>query len=581
MPLHELLGSSADIVHCIGRHVDGIRPLAYFSTACKTFHQALNRTTTGHQLWLDQAIKATFTSKEENGDDFSAKALRAHFERVPPLMMLHHVRLLVCPWLSEQEHMQDVDFNRGLRDVKQRLFFSKSDRGRLCYRHPGSETQTSFPARPCDDFESQIRYEDPLDDVPRRPLKALRRRAKAKEIVPDFFHDRRTNYSLFPVHGGAYAVVEMDSNMTGDIDDEFLFQGVYFFSCRNGLMLRHILLPDLSFNISADLLSRPTELWVLGCSGVQYFGPRSSLRPNFASEYIDPALWMAGRGDITGAVTFMRTLGFPLDTRGLIASRTLLHYAALSGRKDAVSELLKQKGQDVNAEDAHGLTPLFYAAAELHADAVEELVTEGKADVFTVERGSCLQHVGYNKDERKDAVTDEQAELEVREIVPRIVRTLVGATLSAVVGSDEDMNEVRCGFLDRASLLSCPEAVRCVLGSELLVRPMLADIVPGFREFRSPVFETHALDTLVMLVTEKKLDINARSSDEDAPILTMVQFAPSEAVVLAIDRLGADPTVRSKVGKSLRDLADYRRRSQPNDTHAMRIIAFLDARLSE
>lgn len=56
--------------------------------------------------------------------------------------------------------------------------------------------------------------------------------------------------------------------------------------------------------------------------------------------------------------------------------RTLLHIAALKGYKDLV-DILLVKGPEVNAEDSHGKTPLFYAAKYGHKLAADLLIGGG------------------------------------------------------------------------------------------------------------------------------------------------------------------------------------------------------------
>ena len=61
------------------------------------------------------------------------------------------------------------------------------------------------------------------------------------------------------------------------------------------------------------------------------------------------------------------------------AAQTLLHSAALEGRKDVVKLLLSSNAQ-VDAQDRNGKTPLYVAAEKGHRDVVELLLAY-KADV--------------------------------------------------------------------------------------------------------------------------------------------------------------------------------------------------------
>jgi ankyrin repeat protein len=85
---------------------------------------------------------------------------------------------------------------------------------------------------------------------------------------------------------------------------------------------------------------------------------------------IHEAAWN-GRGDIVWALL---ARGADLDLRG--KEGTLLHYAARSGRADAINLLFEER-LDPNPFNEGGLAPLQYAAESGRVEAVEALLVAG------------------------------------------------------------------------------------------------------------------------------------------------------------------------------------------------------------
>ena len=104
--------------------------------------------------------------------------------------------------------------------------------------------------------------------------------------------------------------------------------------------------------------------------------------------------------------------------------------------------------------------------------------------------------------------------------------------------------------------------------------------------------ELSAVESLFVMVREFGVDVeehidnndndndNNDNNDNDDPALAvLVGNALSEAVVMMIDNLGADPRVVDSRGRTLRQIAQERASNRhPVDPEGRRILDFLDAR---
>ena len=157
-------------------------------------------------------------------------------------------------------------------------------------------------------------------------------------------------------------------------------------------------------------------------------------------------------------------------------------------------------------------------------------------------------------------------------------------------------------FYFQESIISSPEAVRMLCDAGC--KPTMEDVCHQFGNFRNRVRELSAVKTLYMLVREFDMDIN-NNNNQSSPVLLdgmdrssvvsssspsssrrkkepvisfLAQNAISEAVIMAIDNLGADPSTTSISGKTIRQIALDRANRRPVDIEGRRIIAYLDAR---
>ena len=580
-----------------------IYDLENMSVVCKMSNRVLNDTEQGRQLWLNLGIQATAGGIE----GFDEGYIRQRFKKEVHGRhdFFWHLRLLVCPWQCDGRDLpvqvDGMDFNA------QFLFFEDKDETRLHMQgptdHAAALMATSFPARmlSCDEediqsFVSQIKTGREWVNNPQSFVlnHQLEQQVAQHLVVPDFSHDRGCTHRYFPIHAGAFAVAESFSPFFDN--DELSDHGIYFISHLSRRVLRHIKL-DSAFDVFRfSIISRPFEMWIMTCREVFYHGP--SCAPNLDDQervcgLVDEALWMAGMGNARRAIDHMAFYGIELDRPGMISNRTLLHYAAKEGHTEAVRLLLRSGFSAVDSVDDFSHTALFLAVSELHLDVVEVLLKEGNANPLAGE--PCLSNVGEFVRFRPYAVSADRIKDEITRIVPGIVRLLLDKDPGVVEHSDFE-------FYFQESIFSSPEAVRMLCDAGC--KPTMEDVCLQFGNFRNRIRELSAVKTLYMLVREFDMDIN-NNNNQSSPVLLdgmdrssvvsssspsssrrkkepvisfLAQNAISEAVIMAIDNLGADPSTTSISGKTIRQIALDRANRRPVDIEGRRIIAYLDAR---
>ena len=614
--LQLIISHNVDVALLIFQHIGNLPCLECASLVCKASNRVLNDTDAGRQLWLNLGIQLTTTTTTTIGDTegFDERQIRQRFQPIRERKeFFWHLRLLVCPWHSMGRALpltrNDTGFNF------ESLFFADADETRLQVQgqrlprnnnnNYGGLSATTFPARLLSGSEEDFRIFTRQVEVnqewviPRQPVQnnnnnnsVLEQRAVDKEIVPDFSHDRGCMYRYFPIHAGAFAVVESFSPLFDN--DRLVDHGVYFMSHGTKTastttttttamrVLRHMKCEDAVDVDRCFILSRPCEMWILMFDSIVYYGPSCPPRPgreddDLGHEFMDEALWKAGSGDAQGAIDHMTSKGIRLDHPSLISNRTLLHYAAKEGHAEAVRQLLRAGFRDVDAEDDFGHTALCFAVAELHLEVVEVLLKEGNARPSGVnEDSSCLSMLGDFVQYRPYALSIDRTKDEIARIVPAMVNLLVEADPCILGNSD-------CHFT-QASILSSPEAMRVLLRRAIAEDdpPCFNDVCCRFGSFRNRVQELSAVESLYVLVREfgvvKEHPIGGPPLF-DCALVVLVGNALSEAVVMMIDNIGADPRVVSSRGKTLRQIAQERASNRhPVDPEGQRILDFLDAR---
>jgi hypothetical protein len=268
----------------------------------------------------------------------------------------------------------------------------------------------------------------------------------------------------------------------------------------------------------------------------------------------------------------MAILKADLNTCGLISNRTLLHYAAKEGHAETVRELLRAGFTDVNAEDGFGHTALHLAVAELHLDVVEVLMREGGACAAAGE--SCLSAVGDFVRFRPYAADADRINDEIKRTVPSIVALLLEKEDSrgAIADESEDHFALPC-------IVSSPEAVRILCKAGF--KPSFAEVSWAFDTFRHRVQALSAVETLFVMAREFGVDINAPLPliGDDSVLVVLTRRAIAEAVIMAIDHLGADTATPSSVtdhrGRTIRQIAQER--AAQRDQEGVRLLAYFDS----
>jgi hypothetical protein len=556
--------TNTDALVSVLQHAADLNSLGLLSLVSRSMNKLLTDSVQGRRLWLNQAIGLV-----AGVEHFDADEIRSRFERIDTRVeFMWNIRLLVCPW-----HARGValPLNLGSNDFHARHISLSGDTERIYFQKADNvENRWSFPSRPTDGFVSRINLSEAwvAPTIETHDHDVLAAQVVEKKIVPDFSHDRCCKYDFFPIHAGAYAVMETFSRTfdNGELSDD----GIYLFSHRDGRMLRHIKIDTIAQDKGCCILSRPTELWILTCLDVEYSGPSCCLRPVLINEKTDPAFWMAGRGDAQGAINFLQSIGASLDSKCLISDRTLFHYLAKEGHGDGIRLVINSGFTDVDAVDDFDNTALEMAVAELHLDAVDALIKVGFAESVREDAGSVLGMIGDFVQYKPYSALPERINDEINRLVPGIIDLLLKDSVCVV-------NCIN-SYITQTSIMSCPAAVRMICASGQ-VEPDLAEIACSFGNFRSRIHELKAVESLHVLVTEFKVNINTTEdpADYELAVISLAKTAIAEAFIMAVDNLGADTTVKDSRGKSIRQIAEERSR-RAGDVDGRRILAFLDSR---
>jgi hypothetical protein len=389
----------------------------------------------------------------------------------------------------------------------------------------------------------------------------VRALAPAGFEVPDFSAMRNQIHRYFFVHGGVFAVMDFhDPYMGYTLADGC--NGIFFFSRSDGRMLRHMAVEDMTSPESCFMQSRPTQLWLMAGGKVAWFHSRvdirSSLGVNLAarSEVMDPALWMAGRGDAAGAMQFLTSLFCRREIEDVINScsnshrRTLLHFAAAEGQLDACRAFL-EVGASCTMEDNGFMTPIALAMRKLHYEVVI-LLLEQRGEMYVEEFSKIwwefcrLSHVLLPRHE--DAVR-----AQCREIIPGIMRMLLFTSMPMRPNFILNVHLQRA--LESPAILASADAVELVIrtGGEPF-RDMCQKSMDIYKQIFRCLYPTHthqveSFETVKMLFNELGFDVNrnlCKYERADYPLVHAVRSGDLALVRFMIEELGADILVRGK-----------------------------------
>jgi hypothetical protein len=544
---------------------------------CRSINSVMSGSERGRGLWLNLGVSAT-ASGPDGYDPADIHRRFAHLKGKTEFFW--NLELLVCPWSANGIRLP-VDVG-GANDTDMSLWISNEDEGRLnfisCEVNGARVQRLSFPSAPCEEFGDRIHALGSAVVAPdmnqlSSTMEILSIRADAKEIVPDYSHDGSCKHRVYPIHSGSFAVVEFF--LSGMFDDnEIIDHGVYFFSHVDGRLLRHILINSEVYRADCVIVSKPCEMWILAHEGIRYFGPSCERRGFVPAEYMDPALWAIARGDVETAIAHMNRIGAPLECRGLISKRTLLHYAAKEGHLDAVRRLLLSENFGaVDYLDLWGHSALYLAVAELRLDVVELLLEVGKAKIVT---GTCIfNDIGGFCRYRPYAKCPERAKLEFDHLMPSITKLILEKCPTVI-----DSSEGVCCY---RPILSSPKTVRLLVsaGDDTNMNWVAAGCsagVGGCIGFRTREHALSAISTLGVLVSEFNMDINSKEFDfNEFPLVYLASNAIADAFISAVETLGADTSVKNNIGQSIREIIAGRAFGV-GDAEGLRMLSFLDSR---
>jgi ankyrin repeat protein len=344
------------------------------------------------------------------------------------------------------------------------------------------------------------------------------------------------------IHRTAYAILQAN-------DEEgrlgFVTGGIFFMSMRNmrePRLLRYFPMSLTDKLNDNDICSAPQRVWLTSVQSLYYFGPSTKDQPKLVCDEPDglmgrmlPAIWMACNGNALGALKFMKEdmQGMDINTESPWAGRTMLHYAALKNKPDAVKILIEAHA-NVDQTDGHGMTPLMLAVAAICPECVKVLCKNG-ADP-------------NHEDGRKESVILKLADSEWdQERTMEDADEVIVQVLDLLTSFKADVNAVDC--IGR-SILSNP----CVVHNCDTIRKLVqlnADPTIKDKGGRSLINlcleqkeEKNVNDVLRMMVNELKLDINDKDDLGRTALSAMVFMLSEDDVRFLVQELKADVTIR-------------------------------------
>ena len=552
----------------------GVHDLYHLSRLNTNFYQQLMKEQESKRCWIDVAV--SITSYPSKG--FNPTAIKNDLEKASlqnDAGFFYKLRALLCPWTSLTMELPLSILFRTIPQPTYMLLTDNDQRMVLQTDEPEDTAQSSFPA--VFDSEAFAKSVVLMEERVQFPAEEMDHTAEVQRMtprghgMPDFRRDLMHRYLV--VHGGVFAVMEFH-DISGVGAKEGM-NGIYFFASRSGRMLCHLVLEGLDERDGCFLQSRPWNMWILGRRRVTHFytppidsdqyiltwkGNLSS-----AAERMDPALWMAAKGEVRKAIQFMQRCfgedeGIPVSSTVLnkaanFNQRTLLHYAAEAGNLQACRWLLDSKAKP-GITDRIEMTPITLAIRKLHLDVAKLLIAErGEMQVGEFSKAwwtLCKQDV---KSIPRD---DDSIRRQTRQIVPGLLRELLFECMPSQVGVGFVVHDHFKRALQSSCILASKDSVALILrsgGVEFqgycktrldLMHQIFCSV------YRTKTHEEEAFETVKMLFTEFEYDVNRnicpRPSAEE-PLVLAVKFGNLDLVRFMVEEMGANIRVRSRYTK--------------------------------
>lgn len=578
----------------LAQHLD-IHSLWVLSRTNQEFRARLMVMGESRKLWIDVAVRVAGYP----GNGFEPDKLRALLGSVSQELepFYTQLRALICPWTSVPEWLPLRILFRTvhphprymlLDETATRLTFQVSDQRELNQASSPAVPSVEF-ARGVNLFEPRVQF-SPEELHPAASVVNLRPR---HFFVPDFSVGRNLSHRYYFVHGGVFAVIECHNHHRSvTVSDGF--NGVYFFACSDGRLLRHMSLEGMTCIKTSFIQSRPTKLWLMMQQRVALFRlkmePHHDVRPpNLASptERMDPALWMAGIGDTQGATRYLlalfnrQNIRDVIDVRSNANRRSLLHYAAAEGQTWTCQALL-EAGASLVLEDCSHMTPIALAVSKLHYDTAMLLIQrrgEMEVEEFSKVWWEVCHLNPSQLSQDEDNVLDQ-----CRRIIPGLVRALLFTSIPTATNFILPVHLQRA--MESMFILSSPEATTLVLrsgGQQFL--EMCQKHKDIYNRIFGNIYPTHthemeSFETVKTLFTEFGLDVNRNMSmgtRPQPPLVHAVMKGNLSLIRFMIEELGADLRVKRRPsGEDLRILIITRSVGTMNglwrdEVHQMRV----------